>query len=66
GFKQHPVALSLRDYTLFQSPISPLRYTVAPMGTHNMPGTMQDNINFIFQDEIPHLTTPFIDGIGVR
>ncbi|KZO96619.1 DNA/RNA polymerase, partial [Calocera viscosa TUFC12733] len=41
GFEQHELSPESRDLTSFQSPLGPLRYCVAPMGAHNMPGIMQ-------------------------
>ena len=66
GFDQRSLAPSSRDLTTFQTPLGTFRLTSIPMGYTNSMQIQHGNITFILQDEIPHVTIPFVDDIPVK
>lgn len=66
GFDQRSLATSSRDLTTFQTPLGTFRLTSIPMGYTNSMQIQHGDITFILQDEIPHVTVPFVDDIPVK
>jgi Integrase zinc binding domain/RNase H-like domain found in reverse transcriptase len=66
GYDERALAPSSRDYTTFQSPFGPLRLTTLPMGWTNSVPIFHDDVTHILQQEIPHVTQPYIDDVPVR
>lgn len=66
GYDERALAPSSRDYTTFQSPFGALRLTTLPMGWTNSVPIFHDDVTFILQPEIPHVTQPYIDDVPVR
>ncbi|GBE80065.1 hypothetical protein SCP_0212680 [Sparassis crispa] len=65
-FDQRTLHPDSRDLTTFQSPLGALRLTTIPMGYTNSVQIMHGDVTFILQDEIPHVTIPYIDDIPVK
>lgn len=61
GFDQRRLAHESRDLTTFQTPLGTFRLTSIPMGYTNSMQIFHGDVTFILQDEIPHVTKPFID-----
>jgi hypothetical protein len=66
GYDERPIAESSRDYTTFQTPFGTLRLVTLPMGWTNSVLIFHDNVTFILQAEIPHVTIPYIDDIPIK
>ena len=66
GYDERALAPGSRDYTTFQSPFGALRLTTLPMGWTNSVPIFHDDVTFILQPEIPHVTQPYIDDVPVR
>jgi hypothetical protein len=66
GFDQRALDIKSRDLTTFQTPLGTFRMTSIPMGYTNSVQIQQGDITFILQEEIPHVTVPFIDDIPVK
>ena len=66
GFDQRTLALKSRDMTTFQTPLGSHRLTSVPMGYTNAMQLFHGDVTFILQDEIPHVTEPFIDDMPVK
>ena len=66
GYDERALAESSRDYTTFQSPYGALRLTTLPMGWTNSVPIFHDDVTFILQPEMPHLTIPYIDDVPVK
>ena len=66
GFDQRPLAPQSRDMTTFQTPLGTLRLTCIPMGYTNSMQIFHGDTTFLLQEEIPHVTEPFIDDIPVK
>lgn len=66
GFDQRPLAMESRDLTTFQTPLGTLRLTCIPMGYTNSMQIFHGDTTFLLQEEIPHVTVPFIDDIPVK
>ena len=66
GYDERALADSSRDYTTFQSPFGALRLTTLPMGWTNSVPIFHDDVTYILQPEIPHLTIPYIDDVPVK
>ncbi|KAJ8483236.1 hypothetical protein ONZ45_g14668 [Pleurotus djamor] len=64
AFDQRPLAEISTDMTTFQTPLGAKRLTRLPMGFTNASQIMQGDVAFIFRDEIPHITDPFIDDVN--
>lgn len=47
-------------------PYGALRLTTLPMGWTNSVPIFHDDVNFILQPEIPHITEPYIDDVPVQ
>ena len=66
GYDERALAPTSRDYTTFQTPFGALRLTTLPMGWTNSVPIFHDDVTFILQPEIPHVTQPYIDDVPVR
>ena len=66
GYDQRSLAPQSRDLTTFQTPLGTLRLTSIPMGYTNSVQIFHGDTTFILQDEIPHVTVPFLDDIPVK
>lgn len=66
GFDQRELAVESRDLTTFQTPLGTFRLTSIPMGYTNSMQIQHGDTTFLLQDEIPHVTQPFIDDIPVK
>lgn len=66
SFDQRTLDSRSRDLTTFQTPRGALRLTCIPMGYTNSVQVMQGDVTFILQEEIPHITQPFIDDVAVK
>ena len=66
GYDECTLAISLQDYTTFQTPFSTMRLTTLPMGWTNLVPIFHEDVCYILQPEIPHITQPYIDNIPVR
>jgi hypothetical protein len=66
GYDERLIAESSRDLTTFQTPFGALRLVTLPMGWTNSVPIFHDDVTFILQAEIPHLTIPYIDDVPVK
>src|ERR1700730_12705795 len=66
GYDERPIAEASRDYTTFQTPYGAKRLVSLPMGWTNSVPIFHDDVTFILQDEIPHVTVPYIDDVPVK
>ena len=66
GYDERALAPSSRDLTTFQSPFGALRLTTLPMGWTNSVPIFHDDVTYILQPEIPHVTQPYIDDVPVK
>jgi len=66
GYDEHLIAESSRDLTTFQTPFGALCLVTLPMGWTNSIPIFHDNVTFILQPEIPHVTIPYIDNVLVK
>lgn len=66
GFDHRLLHILSRDFTTFQTPLGPLRHTRLPQGYTNAVQIQQGDLTFILQDEIPHITQPFLDDIPIK
>ncbi|KAJ8454616.1 hypothetical protein ONZ45_g19236 [Pleurotus djamor] len=66
AYDQRPMDEVSRDMTTFQTPFGAKRLTRLPMGYTNALQIMQGDVAFIFQDEIPHVTNPFVDDCPAK
>jgi hypothetical protein len=54
------------DYTTFQTPFGALHLVTLPMGWTNLVPIFHDDVTFILQAKIPHITIPYIDDVPVK
>ena len=54
------------DYMTFQTHYGALRLVTLPMGWTNSVPIFHDDVTYILQSEIPHLTIPYIDDVPVK
>jgi len=66
GYDARDLAEGSRDFTTFQTPFGALRIVKLPMGWTNSVPIFHDDVTYILQDEIPHVTIPYIDDVPVR
>jgi hypothetical protein len=66
GYDERALAPSSRDLTTFQTPYGALRLATLPMGWTNSVPIFYDDVTYILQPEIPHVTQPYIDDIPVK
>ena len=66
GYDECLIAKLSRDLTTFQTPFGALRLVTLPMGWTGSVPILSDNVTYILQQEIPHLTIPYIDDVPVK
>ena len=66
GYDKHALATSSRDLTTFQTPYGTMQLTTLPMGWTNSVPIFHEDITYILQEQVPHLTQPYIDDVPVR
>jgi hypothetical protein len=66
AFDKRKVAESSRDLTTFQTPFGTLHIVTLPMGWTNLVPILHDDVTYILQPEIPHITIPYIDDTPVK
>jgi len=66
GYDERALAPSLRDLTTFQTPYGAKQLTTLPMGWSNSVPIFHEDVVHILQPEIPHVTDPYIDDVGVK
>ena len=66
GYDNRTIHPDSRDYTTIQTPFGPLRLVKLPMGWTNSVPIFHDDVTYIFADEIPEVTIPYIDDVPVR
>jgi hypothetical protein len=66
GYDNRDLAEGSRDYTTFQTPFGAMRLVKLPMGWTNSVPIFHDDVTYILQEEIPHVTIPYIDDVPVR
>ena len=66
GYDEHLIAESSRDLTTLQTPFRALRLVTLPMGWMGSVPIFHNNVTYILQQEIPHLTIPYIDDVPVK
>jgi hypothetical protein len=66
GYDERALAPSSQDLTTFQTPYGALQLTTLPMGWTNSVPIFYDNVTYILQPEIPHVTQPYIDDVPVK
>lgn len=66
GYDERTIAEASRDLTTFQSPYGALRLVTLPMGWTNAVPIFHDDVTYILQPEIPHVTVPYIDDCPVK
>jgi Integrase zinc binding domain/RNase H-like domain found in reverse transcriptase len=66
GYDERALSPSSRDLTTFQTPYGALRLTTLPMGWTNSVPIFHDDVTYILQPEIPHVTQPYIDDVPVK
>ena len=66
GYDKQALAVSLQDLTTFQTPFGAMRLTTLPISWTNLVPIFYDDVCYILQPEIPHVTQPYIDNIPVR
>ena len=66
GYDKCALAPSSHNLTTFQTPYGALQLTTLRIGWTNSVPIFHDNITYIFQLEITHVTQPYIDNILVK
>jgi hypothetical protein len=66
GYDERLIAESSQDYTTFQTPFGALRLVTLPMGWTNSILIFHDDVTFILQAEIHHVTIPYIDDVPIK
>jgi hypothetical protein len=66
AFDKRKVAEASRDLTTFQTPFGTLHIVTLPMGWTNSVPILHDDVTYILQPEIPHITIPYIDNTPVK
>ena len=66
GYDEREIDPESRDLTTFQTPFGPHRLVKLPMGWTNSVPIFHDDVCYIFRDEIPEITVPYVDDVSVR
>ena len=66
GYDARAIAPSSRDLMTFQTPYGAMQLTTSPMGWTNSVPIFHDDVCHILQEEIPHVTVPYIDDVPIR
>ena len=66
GYDEHLIAKLSRDLATFQTPFGALRLVTLPMGWTGSVPIFHNDVTYILQQEIPHLTIPYNDNVPVK
>ena len=66
GYDERILDERSRDLTTFQTPFGAMRLVTLPMGWTNSVPIFHEDVTFILQPEIPHVTEPFVDDVPVK
>src|SRR5271154_1322599 len=66
GYDERTLAESSRDLTTFQTSFGALRLVTLPMGWTNSVPIFHDDVTYILQPEILHVTIPYIDDVSIK
>jgi hypothetical protein len=66
GYDERLIAETSQDYTTFQTPFGALQLVTLPMGWTNSVPIFHDNVTFILQAEIPHVTILYINDVPIK
>jgi hypothetical protein len=66
GYDERLIAETSRDLTTFQTPFGALRLVTLPIRWTGSVPVFHDDVTYILQPEIPHLTIPYIDDVPVK
>ena len=66
GYDEREIDEASRDLTTFQTPFGAMRLTTLPMGWSNSVPIFHEDVCFILQDEIPHVTIPYVDDVPIK
>jgi hypothetical protein len=66
GYDHRDIGEKSRDFTTFQTPFGALRLVKLPQGWTNSVPIFHDDVTYILQDEIPHVTMPYINDVPIR
>ncbi|SJL13049.1 uncharacterized protein ARMOST_16486 [Armillaria ostoyae] len=65
GYDERTLDEGSRDMTTFQTPFGALRLVTLPMGWTNSVPIFHDDVTYILQAEVPHVTIPYVDDVPV-
>ncbi len=66
GYDHCTLDIISRDLTTIQSPIGALCLTCLPQGWTNAVAIFHEDVTFILEPEIPHVTWPFVDDCSIK
>jgi hypothetical protein len=66
GYDHCSLNIASRDLTTIQSPIGAVHLTCLLQGWTNAVGIFHDDVTFILELEIPHITHPFVDDCSIK
>ena len=66
GYDERKIHIDSRDLTTFPTPFGAYRLTSIPMGWSNAVPAFHADVTFVLEPEIPHITIPFLDDVGVK
>jgi hypothetical protein len=66
GYDHRTLDVALRDLTSIQSPISAVRLTCLPQGWTNAGAIFHEDVTFLLESEIPHVTWLYIDDCSIK
>jgi len=66
GYNHHTLNVTSCNLTTIQSPISALCLTCLPQGWTNAVAIFHEDVAFILEAEIPHVTWPFVDDCSIK
>src|SRR6266403_1702795 len=65
-YNHHTLDVSSCDLTTIQSPIGAIRLTCLPQGWTNAGAIFHEDVTFILEPEIPHVTWPYMDDCSIK
>jgi hypothetical protein len=65
GYDYRDIVEGSRDFTTFQTPFGALRLVKLPQGWTNSVPIFHDDVTYIPEDEIPHVTIPYINDVPI-
>jgi hypothetical protein len=66
GYDKRLIAKTSRDYTTFQTAFGALRLVTLPIGWTNSVPIFHDDVTFILQVKILHVTIPYINDMPIK